>query len=132
MARSCAPTLSTAPARAAATRVLSITVSLRKEFAHFVEPRLAARVVARGIALAEGLEFVQQLALPLGQVDRRLDHDVAEQVAVLLAAYAVDALAAQPEGPAALRLRRHLDARAAVEPRDFDLAAQRRRGKRHP
>jgi cysteinyl-tRNA synthetase len=42
---------------------------------------LGARVVARGVLLADGFEFLQQFALARGQADRRFDHHVAEQVA---------------------------------------------------
>src|SRR5262249_48635343 len=95
-----------------------------EEFPDFVEPALGARVVARRVLLADGLEFLQQLALARGEVDRRLDHDVAEKVARRLAAHPLDALATQAEGFPALGLGGNLDARAAVERRDVDVAAE--------
>src|SRR5256885_3460734 len=51
-----------------------------------------------GAALLERfLQLAQQLALVLGQLDGRLDHDVAVQVAGIAGAHALDALAAQAE-----------------------------------
>src|SRR6185295_9022361 len=94
-----------------------------EELLDLVEPALGARVVAPAVLRGDGVELAQQLALAFGQVDRRLDHDVAEEVAGLLAAHALDALRAQPEGLAALRLGRHADLGRAVERRDLDLAA---------
>src|SRR6185369_14334343 len=102
-----------------------------EERLYLVEPALGAWVVAPGVLLADGFEFLKQLALAPGEVDWRFHHDVTEQVAGRRTAHALDALAAQAESLAALGLVRHLDARAAFERRDLDLTAERRRGERH-
>jgi len=68
------------------------------------------------------------LTLALGEVHRRLDDDVAEEIARRLASHTLDALRLQAEGAAALRLCRHADLRRAVERRNADLAAERRGG----
>ena len=60
------------------------------------------RIVARAVLVADLLELAQQLLLALDQIDRRLDHYVAVQVARMLAAHALDAFPAQPEDLAAL------------------------------
>src|SRR5688572_32260507 len=82
-----------------------------EEFLHLVEPALGARVVARVVLLGDGVELAQQLALARVQADRRLHHDVAEQVARLAAAHALDALALEAEGLARLGFGRHADLR---------------------
>lgn len=76
-----------------------------------------------GVALARFVEFAEQFFLAIGQIDRRFDDDVAEQVAV--AAHALDALAAQTEDFPRLRFGRNLQICCAVERRDFNLAAER-------
>jgi hypothetical protein len=50
---------------------------------------LSIQDLARGLCdepslHVDRLEFAQQLLLALGQIDRRLDHDVAHQVAVVV------------------------------------------------
>src|SRR5207245_2901549 len=97
-----------------------------EEFLDLVEPGLGARVVARAVLLGDRLEFAQQLALALGEADRRFHHHVAEQIARQVAAHALDALAFQPEDLAGLRLGRYADVRRAVQRRDADVAAERR------
>ena len=87
--------------------------------------------IPSGVLLADRFEFLQQVALARGEIDRGLHHHVAEQVAGRLAAHSLDALAAQAKGLAALRLVRHLDARAALQSRNLDLAAERSDRKRH-
>src|SRR5687767_2412652 len=99
-----------------------------EELLHLVEPALGARVVARAILLADAFELAQKLTLALGQADRRFDHYVAEEVAGLAAAHALDALGLEAEGLAGLGLRRYADLRRAVERRDGDIAAERRGG----
>src|SRR5688500_18094903 len=84
--------------------------------------------MAPAVLQRDGVELAQQLALALGEADRRFDHHVAEKVARHLAAHAADALVLQAKGLAALRFGRHADARRAVERRDLDLAAERRGG----
>src|SRR4051812_24403857 len=96
-----------------------------EELLDLVQPGLRAGVVPRVVLLADRLELAQQLALALGQADRRLHHHVAEEVAGRLAAHAFDALRLEAEGLSALRLGGHADPRRAVEGRDGDLAAER-------
>src|SRR5690606_4466754 len=55
------------------------------------------RVPTRTLADEGRLELLQQLALLCGQVDRRLDHGLAVQVAGAAAAHGLDALLAQAE-----------------------------------
>src|ERR1700730_4341126 len=93
-----------------------------EEFLDLVEPGFRARIMARAVLLADGFEFTQQLALPLGQADRGLDHDVAEEISRFMAAHAADALRLEAEGLARLGFGRDADARRAVERRDRDLA----------
>src|SRR5688572_19560625 len=101
-------------------------ISAFEEFLDLVEPALGARVVARAVLRADGLELAQQLTLALGEVDRRLEHHVAEEVAGHLAAHALDAFALEAEGLAGLRFGGHADLGRAVGGRDRDLAAERR------
>src|SRR6185369_3266123 len=82
-----------------------------EELLHLLEPALGARVVARAVFVADGLELAQQLALALGELHRCFHHHMAEQITRRLAAHAFDALALQPELLAALRFGRHADAR---------------------
>src|SRR5260221_2723783 len=103
------------------------TGSALEELLYLVEPAFGARVVARAVLLAKRLELAQELALARGELYRRLDHHVAEEVARHLAAHALDALAAHAERLARLRLGGHADLRRAVERRNRDLAAQRGR-----
>ena len=74
-------------------------------------------------------EFAQQFLLSLREVNRRLDDDMAKQIAMGVTAYPLDAFAAQPEGPAGLGFRWNLDLGNRVERRDFDFATERRRRK---
>ncbi len=46
-----------------------------------------------GIAAADFFKLFEQFALPVGEVDRRFDDDVAQQVALADGAHAFDALA---------------------------------------
>ena len=52
-----------------------------EEFLDLVEPALVGRAVLGAALLERLVEFLQQLALVLGELDRRLDADVAVQVA---------------------------------------------------
>src|SRR3954447_14361611 len=101
-----------------------------EEFLHLVEPAFRARVVARAVLRADRVELAQELALPLGEADRRLDHDMAEEVARLMTAHALDFLRVEPKRLAALRLGGDADIRRAVERRDGELPAERRGGNR--
>ena len=69
-----------------------------EELLDLVEPGFRARIGACVVLLADGFEFAQQLALPFGQADRRLDHHVAEEVPRLMAAHAADAFRLEPIG----------------------------------
>src|SRR5690606_38976092 len=71
-------------------------------------------------------ELLQQLALLGGQVDRRLHHRLAVQVARRTAAHRLDALVAQPEQLAGLGLGRDPQFDLAVERRHPDHVAERR------
>src|SRR5438094_9094150 len=103
----------------------SRTGSAFEELFDLVKPALGTGVVPRAVLLTDGFELAQDLALPLGEVDGRLYHDVAEEIARRLAAHALDALRAQAEGAAGLRLGGDADLRRAIERRDGDLAAER-------
>src|SRR6202163_526809 len=72
----------------------SRTRSRLEEFAYLVEPVLRARVVRARILRVDRLELAQDLLLPRGQLHWRLDRDMAKQVAVAAAAYALDAFPA--------------------------------------
>src|SRR5207248_2011587 len=73
-------------------------------------------------------QLAQELPVPVGEPHRRLDHDLAHEIARVARAQALDALAAQPKHLPGLRLRRHLDLRRAVESGNLDLAAEGRLG----
>jgi cysteinyl-tRNA synthetase len=104
-----------------------------EEVAHAIHPGLGARIVTSGIFPARLLEFAQQLLLALGQMNRRFDNHVAEQVAMRVAAHALDAFAAQAEGFAGLRFRRNLIFAAPSRVGNIDLATERggRKADRH-
>src|SRR6266567_7373655 len=98
-----------------------------EELLDLVHPGLRARVVALGVLLADRLEFAQQLPLLLGQIDRSLDDDVAQQIALFPAAHAANAFAAQPEYLSRLGLGGDPDPCRTVQRRDFDVSAEGRR-----
>src|SRR6266705_1429088 len=102
-----------------------------EEFANPVEPVLGTRVVPRRVLVDDGLELAQQLLLPPGELHRRLDRDMAIEIAVHAASHSLDALVAQAEHLAALGFRRNLDLRLTVERRDLDFAAERGDRKRN-
>ena len=83
------------------------------------------------VALERGLELFQQLALALGEADRRFHHDTAQKIARHMAAHGFHALAAQPEQFAGLGFRRHLHLDGAIERRHFDLCAECGLGEAH-
>ena len=99
-----------------------------KELLDLVHPRFRARVVLARILVVDGFEFVEQFALADGQIDRRFDDHMAEQISVGGGTHALDAFAAQTEYLARLRFGRDLDLGIAVEGGYFDIAAQRRGG----
>src|SRR5690606_1904175 len=91
-----------------------------------VEERTRTRRMPPGILARERrLEFLEQAPLLGRQVDRRLDHDAAQQVARRVAAHRAHALAAQAEQLAGLGFGRHLDLRLAVERRHHEFVAER-------
>src|SRR5690242_17290615 len=97
-----------------------------EELAHLGEEAFALRMGAMAGAFL--LELAQQFLLPLGEVDRRLDHHLDIHVAARGRAQHRHALAPQPELVAALRARRHVDLGApAIDGRHLDRAAERRR-----
>src|SRR5262249_22556943 len=99
------------------------------ELLHAVEPRTRARRVRRDVVAETRLERLEQFALTFVELDRRFDHDFADEVADLAAAHVAHALAAQAEQFARLRLGRNLDYRFAAERRHFEFRAERGLGK---
>src|ERR1700752_2353384 len=67
---------------------------LGEEFLDLLHPGLGAGVVSLPVSLADHLELAQQFPLPVSQVYRRFDDDVAEQVTVFPTAHPANALAA--------------------------------------
>src|SRR3989442_4739936 len=100
---------------------------LSEEFFDFLHPGLGAGVVPIAVCLADRLELAQQLPLSVGQVYRRFDDDVAEQIAVFPTAHAANTLAAQPKYLPRLSLGGDSDLRRTVQRGNFDLPAERRR-----
>src|SRR5688572_29882925 len=88
-----------------------------------VGPALGIRRVAVAATLEAVVELAQQLALRLGELDRRLDCHVAVEVARVARAQAADALAAQAEGLAVLGALGQLDLGLAAQRRHLDRAA---------
>src|SRR5450755_2076775 len=74
------------------------------------------------------LQLAQQLLLAVGEAHRGLHHHLAQEVARIGRAHALDALAAQAKHLPRLGLGRHLDLGRAVERGNLDLAAERRLG----
>src|ERR1700681_3166889 len=104
----------------------SRTRSRLEEFADLVEPVLRPRVVRTRILRVDRLKLAQQLFLPRGQLHRRFDRDMAEEVAIAAAAYAFDALSPQSKNLSCLRFRGDLDFGVAVQRRYLDFAAHGR------
>ena len=86
-----------------------MALSRAKKRLYFVHPPLGARVVAARAALIDSFEFLQQLALARGEVDRSFNDHVTHQITVGSGAHALDTLTAQPEYFAGLRFGRNLD-----------------------
>src|SRR6185295_15726057 len=103
-----------------------IRESAREELPDLVHEALGPRAVPVGILRHALVQLAQELALPVREAHRRLDHDLAQEVAGIARTHALDALAAQAEHLAGLRLDRNLDLGAAVERGNLDLAAQGR------
>src|SRR5262249_7250026 len=88
-----------------------------------------------GLLGRQPLEFGEQLALPLGQVLRRLDHDLNVHVAGLFRAQHRHALAVETEAPSRLGALGNLHAGlVAIDGGHLELAAERRdhHRDRHP
>jgi hypothetical protein len=68
----------------------------------FLTTPLVVRVVLVAAFLERLVQFLEQLALVLGQLGQRLHRPLAVQVAGVAAAHALDSLDAQAEGLAAL------------------------------
>src|SRR5258706_2916409 len=100
--------------------------SAGEELPHLVHEALGAGAVPVGILLHGLVQLAQELALPVGEAHRRLDDDLAHEVAGVGRAHALDALGAQAKDLARLRLHGDLDLGAAVERGNLDLAAQGR------
>src|SRR5882724_2550432 len=100
---------------------------LSEEFFDFLHPGLGAGVVPVAVRLANRLELAQQLPLSVGQVYRRFDDDVAEQIAVFPTAHSANALATQPKHFPRLSLGGDSDLRRTVQRGNFDFSAERRR-----
>src|SRR5882762_4138729 len=100
---------------------------LSEELFDFVHPRLGTGVVPVAVCLADRLELAQQLPLSVGQVYRRFDDDVAEQVAVFPTAHAANTLATQPKYLPRLSLGGDSVLRRPVQRGNLDLSAERRR-----
>src|SRR5690348_15660601 len=79
----------------------------------------------RALALERRLELLQDVALLARQLHRRLDDDVAEEIARAPRAHRLDALAAELEELARLRLGGNRNARLAVERRHRERRAER-------
>src|SRR5262249_46457002 len=90
---------------------------------HLVEKALPLR---RHVALFDFRQFAQKLFLPLGQVRRRLDHNLHDQIARVPAAAIADAQAMDSHGIVALNAgaKRVLD--HPIERGHLELAAERR------
>ena len=83
--------------------------------------------MALGIAAAGFFQFAQQFLLALGEIDRGFDDHMTQQIAVGVAAYPFDALAAQTEDLPGLGFLGNPQFCRAVQGRDFDFAAEGRR-----
>src|SRR6185369_12952523 len=95
-----------------------------EELPHLVHEALGPGAVPVGILLHGLVQLAQELALPVGEAHRRLDHDLAHEIARVARAHALDALGAQAENLPRLRLHGDLDLGAAVERGNLDLTAQ--------
>src|SRR5262249_42580241 len=84
----------------------------REEIAHLVEEPLALR---RHVLLFQLGQFAEEFLLALGQLARRLDQDLHEQVALPAAADARHALARQPQDLAGLGAALQVVRRRAFE-----------------
>src|ERR1700682_2896951 len=115
-----------APHAPLALGITNLARSRLEEFAYPVEPALRPRVVRTRILRVDRLKLAQQLFLPRGQLHRRFDRDMAEEVAIATAAYAFDALSPQSKDLSCLRFRGDLDFGVAVQRRDLDFAAHGR------
>src|SRR4029079_18805928 len=79
--------------------------SVLEEFLDAIEERLRARVVTLRVLLRDLLELAQQLFLPRRQMHGRFHRDVTVEIARRVAPHGLDALVAQAERLAGLRLR---------------------------
>src|SRR5450755_2939860 len=109
-----------------ACRCIRGAITLRlEEFAYLVEPVFRARIVRARVLRVDRFEFAQELFLPRGQLHRRFDRDMAEQVAVSAAAHPFDPLATQSKDLPGLRLGWNLELGVSLERGNLDLAAHR-------
>src|SRR5437763_918441 len=127
MARLWTATCGLAPAAGRDVLRAPQSLALRAEEAlQPIGPGLLVGRVLRSALLQRVVQLLQQLALVLGELHRRLHRDVAIEVAGVGRTHALDALAAQAELLARLRAFGDVDRRLAIERRHVDLSAQRR------
>src|SRR5471030_1072418 len=107
-----------------------MTAILLEEVLDLVFPGLALRAVLGAALGGQALEVAQHVLLFFRQLDRRLDGDVAEQVARVAGPHALDALALQAESLARLRTFGNRERYLARQSRHFDFAAQGRLAER--
>src|SRR5476649_2370823 len=108
----------------------TMTAILLEEVLDLVFPGLALRAVLGAAFGGQAFEVAQHVLLLLGQLDRRLDGDVAEQIARVAGTHALDALALQAEGLARLRALGYRERHLAGQRRHFDFTAQGRLAER--
>jgi hypothetical protein len=103
---------------------------LPEEFLHLVHEPLGAGVVFAFVPGTAGLEFPQQFFLAFGEVDWGFHHHMGMEIAGMVAAHALDALAAQSEYLAGLGFGGNFDGGVAVQGGNVDFATQGRRDER--
>src|SRR5476649_1399172 len=108
----------------------TMTAILLEEVLDLVFPGLALRAVLGAAFGGQAFEVAQHVLLLLGQLDRRLDGDVAEQIARVAGTHALDALALQAEGLARLRALGYRERHLAGQRRHFDFTTQGRLAER--
>src|SRR5450759_850301 len=96
-----------------------------KKFPHFLHEGFGARIVPVAVFLVDFLEFAQQFLLTFGKPHGGFHDHMTQQVAMRVAAHALDSLAAQAKHLSSLRLCGNLDHGFAVKGGDNDFAAQR-------
>ena len=90
---------------------------------HLIHEGFGARVVTVAVRFVYFFQLTQQIALPLGKPNWRLDDNVAHQIARRRLPYRPNAFATEAKHLTTLRLGRNLDLGFAFERRNIDLAA---------